>query len=161
MPVRRCLRACAIALAALACAPPALAQLTSVEAEGIRIVYFDGAESYLVPYAARTLLNSLAFQRKVFGLEPAEKVTVLLLDFSDSGNASATVVPRDNVTVQIAPLSFEFETLAANERMNVIMNHELVHVATMDPGSRSDRLFRRLFGGKVDPSAEHPESMLY
>src|SRR5205085_9404586 len=106
-------------------------------------------------------LNSLAFQRRLFGLDPTEKVTVLLVDFSDAGNASATVVPRDAVTVQISPLSFEFETLAANERMNVIMNHELVHVATMDVPSGPDRMFRRLFGGKVEPIAEHPESMLY
>src|SRR5256885_336701 len=116
----------AMALAVFFAASPALAQLTSLETEGIRIVYFNGTESYLVPHAARTLLNSLAFQRRLFGLEPAEKVTVLLVDFSDAGNASATVVPRDAVTVQIAPLSFAFETLAANERMNTIMNHELV-----------------------------------
>ena len=57
---------------------------------------------------------------------------LLLTDFSDSGNAAATVVPRDLVTVEIAPLSFAFETISANERMNTLMNHELVHVATMD-----------------------------
>ena len=62
---------------------------------------------------------------------------------------------------QIAPLSFAFETIAGNERMNIIMNHELVHVATMDQAARSDRFFRRLFGGKVTPVAEQPESILY
>jgi hypothetical protein len=41
------------------------------------------------------------------------------------------------------------------------MNHELVHVATMDQASRRDRMFRRLFGGKVLPIAEQPESVLY
>ena len=41
------------------------------------------------------------------------------------------------------------------------MNHELVHVATMDQAARSDRMFRRLFGGKVMPVAEQPESILY
>jgi hypothetical protein len=56
---------------------------------------------------------------------------------------------------------FSFETLAANERMNTIMNHELVHVATMDQAARSDRMFRRLFGGKVMPIKEQPESILY
>ena len=45
--------------------------------------------------------------------------------------------------------------------MNTIMNHELVHMATMDQPAARDRAFRRLFGGKVVPLAEHPESILY
>src|SRR6185295_18448342 len=61
----------------------------------------------------------------------------------------------------IAPLSFAFETIAANERMNTIMNHELVHVATMDQAAGSDRFFRRLFAGKVNPIAQQPETIFY
>jgi hypothetical protein len=140
---------------------PAAAQLSSLETADLRLIYFDGTESYLVPHAARTYLNSLAFQRKLFGFDPWEKTTVLLVDFSDSGNAGASVVPRNALTIQIAPLSFAFETLAANERLNTIMNHEMVHVATMDQAARSDRRFRHLFGGKVNPLAEQPESILY
>ncbi|HEY7059785.1 MAG TPA: hypothetical protein VH458_24795, partial [Vicinamibacterales bacterium] len=128
---------------------------------GLRLVYFNATESYLVPHAARTFLNSLAFQQRVFGLDTTKPVTVLLVDFSDAGNASATVVPRNNLLVDISPLSYEFETLATNERLNTIMNHELVHIATMDPAARSDRLFRRLFGGKVNPLVDDPESILY
>ena len=137
------------------------AQLAKVETEKMRLVYVDGTESYLVPHAARTFLNSLEFQRRLFDFEPHEKITVLLVDFSDSGNAGASVVARNVVTVQIAPLSFEFETIAANERMNTIMNHELVHIATMDQAAKKDRVFRRLFGGKVNPVSAHPESMFY
>ena len=70
-------------------------------------------------------------------------------------------MPRNTLPVQIAPLNYAFETIAANERMNTIMNHELVHVVTMDQATRTDRFFRGLFGGKVSPVAEQPESMLY
>ena len=62
---------------------------------GVRLVYIDGTQSYLVPHAARTLLNSLAFHKQLFGFTPSEDITVLLLDFEDSGNASATAVPRN------------------------------------------------------------------
>jgi len=68
---------------------------------------------------------------------------------------------HDTVTIKIAPLSFAYETFTANERMNYLMNHELVHVVTMDQAAERDRFFRRLFHGKVIPIAEHPESMLY
>jgi hypothetical protein len=137
------------------------AQLTSLETERLRLVYVDATESYLTPYVARTFLNSLAFHGRVLGFHPREKITVLLTDFSDSGNAGATAVPRDFVGVQIAPLSASMETLATNERMNVIMNHELVHVAAMDEASGGDRFFRRLFGGKVNPISDHPETIPY
>ena len=140
---------------------PASAQLTEEHSPGLRVIYFDGGEGYLVPHATRTALNSLAFQKKLFGFDPKDDVTVLLLDLSDSGNAGASSVPANLVSVQIAPLGFLFETLAANERMNTIMNHELVHVATMDQAAGRDRMFRRLFGGKVLPVAEQPESILY
>ena len=73
---------------------PADAQLTEERSPGLRVVYFDGTEGYLVPHATRTTLNSLAFQKKLFGFDPQEDVTVLLLDLSDSGNAGASSVPE-------------------------------------------------------------------
>jgi hypothetical protein len=140
---------------------PAAAQLTEETTPGLRIVYADGGESSLVPHTTRTTLNALAFQRKLFGYEPSRELTVLLMDLADAGNGGASSVPHDLVRVQIAPLDLSFETIPANERMNTILNHELVHVATMDQAARRERAFRRLFGGKVVPLAEHPESILY
>jgi hypothetical protein len=159
----RNLRAAAvlIVLAAILLPTRAQAQLATQEGSHLRMVYFEGAESYLVPYAARTFFNSLAFQLKLLGYEPDTDITVLLADFEDWGNAGVSVVPRSTMMVQVSPLSFAFETIAANERMNTIMNHELVHVATMDQATRRDRMFRRLFGGKVNPIAEQPETILY
>src|SRR5687767_1599920 len=161
MGVRPAVLSCAVAVGLLAAAPPARAQLRSIETPDVRLVYFDPAESFLVPHAARTFLNSLQFQKRLFDFRPKGPITLLLADFSDSGNAGATVVPYDTVLSQISPFSFAFETIAGNDRMNIIMNHELVHVATMDQAAGSDRVFRRLFGGKVMPIREQPESILY
>jgi len=150
---------CAAALGLLAA--PARAQLRAIETPAVRLIYFDPTESFLVPHAARTFLNSLEFQERLFDFHPTAPITVLLADFSDSGNAGATVVPYNMVQAQIAPFSFAFETIAGNDRMNIIMNHELVHVATMDRPGRPDRVFRRLFRGKVAPVPEQPESIAY
>src|ERR1700730_15866858 len=152
---------CALALPSIASLRPAHAQLRAVETPQMRIVYFDPTESFLVPYAARTFLNSLAFQRRLFRFDPKRRTTLLLVDFQDAGNASASVEPKDLVRTQSWPLSFAFETIAGSDRMYIIMNHELVHVATMDQAARSDRFFRGLFGGKVQPIPAQPESILY
>jgi hypothetical protein len=155
-------RIAALLFALIVCLPRiSAAQLATFETAGLRLVYIDPTETFLVPHAARTFLNSLAFQKKLFDFEPSDDITLLLADFSDTGNAGASVVPRNTLTVQIAPLNFAFETIAGNERMNIIMNHELVHVATMDQAAGADRFFRRLFGGKVMPVHEQPESILY
>jgi hypothetical protein len=151
-----------LVLLALSLVPgPAEAQLAKVETDDVRIVYVDSSLSFLAPYATQTILNSLAFHKKLFQLTPSEKPTVLILDFQDYGNAWATSIPRNTVQIQVAPLNFLFETLSANERLLMIANHELVHVATMDAGTGRDLAFRELFFGKVSPTDEQPESILY
>jgi hypothetical protein len=142
-------------------APHAAAQQSFLETPDLRLLYFSGTHSFLTPHAARCFENSFRFQRDLFTWTPSEEVTVMLLDFMDAGNASANTVPRNQVGVDIAPLSFAFETIVANERMNWLMNHELVHVAAMDQAGPADNFFRGLFQGKVGPEAAQPETILY
>ncbi len=144
----------------LAAHRPASAQLAKVETPDVCLVYVPD-ESFVVPHAARTFLNSLAFQKRLFDFTPTERITVLLTDFEDGGGATASTVPRDNLAVSLAPVSAPFETVTSNDRMNLIMNHELVHIVTLDKAARSDRLYRRLFSGKVLPIPAQPESILY
>ena len=151
----------AIACAILLTGVRVSAQLATVETPQVRLVYFDGSHTYLVPHTARAFLNALGFEQRLFKFTPSDRITVLLADFSDAGNAAAGAVPRNVMAIQISPLNFAFETIAANERMTTLMNHELVHVMTMDQAAGRDRAFRRLFGGKVAPVAAHPESILY
>ena len=165
--MRTCL---ACALLAIAIASPARAAddedssplaLSYVLTKDMCLVYMDPTLSYLEPHAVRTFANSMAWQRRTWGWIPYEPVTVLLKDFSDYGNASATASPRNALTFDIAPLSHAFETYPASERMYSLMNHELTHVATMDMYTEQDLFWRHFFAGKVYPDAQNPESMVY
>jgi hypothetical protein len=142
-------------------APAAFAQLSKLESRDLRLVYIAPSEDYLAPYAVQSFLDAHAFLTSLFQYKPDRKITVLLADFSDYGNASAGTVPHDALRIQIAPLSLAFETILASERMSAIMNHELVHVITMDQPAGRDRAFRTLFGGKVLPVDTQPESVAY
>jgi hypothetical protein len=139
----------------------AAAQLSTLETNELRLVYLQPLQSYLAPHVARCFHNSLATQRKLFGYESDEKITVILTDFADYGNAGAGAVPRNGVAVTIAPMSLAYETYPSNERMNTLMNHELVHVVNFDRTAGWDGFFRGLFRGKVSAKAEHPESIVY
>ena len=88
----------------------ARAQQAFLKTEDLRLLYFDATHSYLAPHSARCFENSMRFHRQLFEWTPSERVSVMLLDFADMGNAAAGAVPRNMISVDIAPLSFAFET---------------------------------------------------
>jgi hypothetical protein len=149
------------ALLLLSGATAARAEYRSLETESLRLVYLHPAHGFLAEHAARCFENSLRFHRRLLDYTPSEKVTVLLDDLSDFGNAGVWTNPLNTMVVHIAPANFVYETGPGNERINFTMNHELAHIATLDQAAGPDVLFRRLFRGKVRERAEHPESMLY
>ncbi|MFI4933651.1 MAG: YncE family protein [Caulobacterales bacterium] len=135
--------------------------LSKIETRDLKLLYFDPAETYLTPYVARALENSMAFQKRIYGWKPWDRTTVLMKDFSDYANAGARASPNSTLLIDIAPLSQTFETLSAGERFFTLADHELTHVATMDVWNSDDARWRHFFHGKPTPLEDHPESILY
>ncbi len=148
---------CVLALLTL----PVFAQLKSDETDRLKVIYYDPSHAYLLSHLERCFENALRFHSQLFDYTPREKQAVLLEDFGDFGHGGAISFPKNLIKVGIAPFSYTFETMPANERMNWIMNHELAHIAVSDRTAGSDRFFRQLFQGKVTPDPEDPLSMFY
>lgn len=140
------------------CASPLIAQLRTLHTKNLQLVYFDET---LVPHTARCFENALKFHSHLFDYTPSEAVTIFMQDFRDFGYGSANTVPRNLISIGIAPFSYDYETVTANERINWMMNHEVAHVVTMDKAAGSDNFFRSLFFGKVAPNSDDPLSMVY
>jgi len=136
-------------------------EMDVLETDDLRLIYFDPFQTYLVPHVVRNFHNSYEFQKYLFGWDPQEKSTIILTDLSDYGNAGASASPRNGISVFIAPASRTLETMPSSERIFMLMNHELVHVANMDMATEKDLKWRRFFGGKPRQNNEHPESMIY
>lgn len=136
-------------------------EIDYLETDDLLLLYQDPFQTYLVPHISKSFHNSVEFQRYLFDWNPREKTTVIMTDFSDYGNAGASVSPRNAVSVYIAPSNRTLETLPGNERTFMIMNHEMTHVATMDVANEQDLRWRRFFGGKPRQTDRHPESILY
>jgi hypothetical protein len=143
------------------CSFPLQAQFYSVRSEKVNLIYYDHGHAYVVPHVMRSFGNAMKFHSNLFGYSLSEEITVILEDLSDYGNAGASSVPRNIVMIGLSPFHFAFETNPMHERMTNIMNHELIHVVALDMASPSDRFFRSLFFGKVNPSKEDPISMMY
>ena len=151
-----------IVVLALLCSSLRLhAQFYSLETKDLRLVTYTQAHAFIVPHLAASFQNSLAFHKKLFEYTPSEKVTLILEDFSDYGSGGANTVPFNLLGIGIEPFNYSYETMPPLERMTMMMNHELAHIATMDKPSPSDRFFRSVFFGKPGPIAEAPPSMLY
>lgn len=135
--------------------------MSKLETPDLRLLYYDPIQTYLTPYVGQSFENSFAFQRKIFDWTPWDKTTVLLQDLADNGGAAVRGVPNNELTVNIAPMYTTFETFSPGERFFILMNHELVHVATLDVWNDRDAFWRNLFHGKPLPVADHPESILY
>jgi hypothetical protein len=136
-------------------------EMDVLETDDLRLLYLDPFQTYLSPHVVRNFHNSYDFQKQLYGWVPQEKSTVILTDLSDYGNAGASASPRNVVSVFVAPASRTLETMPSSERIFMLMNHELVHVANMDMATEQDLKWRRFFGGKPRQNSEHPETMLY
>lgn len=131
------------------------------ETDDLRLLYFHPLTTHLVPHVTRSFQNSLDFQRDIFRWTPYEKTTLMLNDWVDYGNAKAMVTRSNVVEIDVAPLNHTFETFPAVERVYMLMNHELVHLATGDAANSEDLHWRGFFGGKPFPMDKHPETFLY
>jgi len=129
--------------------------------KNLKLIYYDDAHSYVVPHLARCFENSFRYHSKLFDWTPSEPVSVQLQDFDDHGYAGTSTIPFNFVTIGIEPFEYVYDTCPTNERMNWVMNHEMVHVVACDQATGSDRFFRKIFFGKVRPNSEDPVSMLY
>lgn len=137
------------------------AELRELETANLRLIYVDPLHSYLARHVARCFENALHFHRQLWHYTPPAKVTVFLHDIGDYGNGGAKNAPDNLIAVGIAPFNYAFETMPANERMNTIMNHELAHIYAMDQPTSRDRVARKLFFGKPQPSADNPLTIIY
>lgn len=146
----------------LVSAIPASSQLLySKQTKDLNLIYYDRAHEYLTFHLMRSFENSLAFHKKLFNYTPSEPVVVLMQDFGDYGHGGTSTVPWNYLSIGIEPFDYVYETMPANERMNWLMHHELVHVVATDKGAGRDLKYRRFFRGKVTPIQENPLSMLY
>jgi hypothetical protein len=136
-------------------------RLGQLQTDDLRVLYMAGPQDYLLPWASRNFLHSLALQQRIFGWKPWERPTVVLTDLSDYGNGAALVSPANIVAVEVSPTGHAFETMPSSERFHSLANHEIVHLATMDTWNATDARWRRFFGGKPRESDEQPETLLY
>ncbi|MCK4237138.1 MAG: hypothetical protein KAX38_08450, partial [Candidatus Krumholzibacteria bacterium] len=130
-----------------------------LQTKDLRLIYCFEEQDYILPHIACCFENSFRYHKSFFGYTPSEEVTIYLNDSDDYGYAGTTTIPNNWITLGIEPFEYVYETCPTNERMNWVMNHELVHVVASDQACGWDSFFRKIFFGKVSPTDEDPISI--
>ena len=156
----------AAALAAASLASPCGAdeyelKYRTLETRDLRVFYFFEEQAYIIEHLARCYENAWLYHQRFFGYHPSGPVTIFFNDADDYGYAGTTVIPENWITLGIEPFEYVYDTCPTNERMNWVMNHELVHVTASDQATGADSFFRKVFFGKVSPSDDDPISILW
>ncbi|MCK4351121.1 MAG: hypothetical protein KAX13_09685, partial [Candidatus Krumholzibacteria bacterium] len=133
----------------------------AVETKHLRLIYVFDEHEYLLDHITRCFENTIKYHMDFFDYTPSEKVTIYFNDSDDFGYAGTTTMPHNWITLGIEPFEYVYETCPTNERMNWVINHELVHVVASDQAESGDDFFRKIFFGKVTPTDEDPISILY
>jgi hypothetical protein len=135
--------------------------LKKYETPNVKLVFLDKSLSYLVPHTVRSFENALLFHKKFWLYKPSGPTNILFNDFSDVGNGGTMVIPWNFLNIGVSPFDYTFSVVPSNERMQWLMSHELAHQVMCDKASRTDRVYRSIFGGKVVADNRDPFSLAY
>ena len=125
-------------------------EMDLLETDDLQLLYFDPAQTYLTPYVAphlRELAGVPAPRVRLEAVRPTHGAAEGLLRLRQrAARAPRPTTPSCSTSRRS---SQTFETFCpASERCSPLMNHEPVHVATMDVWNERDARWRRLFHGK-------------
>lgn len=141
--------------------PIAQAQFKSIQTDDLNLIYYNFGHEFLINHTIRSYTNALRYHQEKFQYTLNEPVTLIMSDFGDYAQGGASAVPNNVILMGIAPFHYAYETNPANERINVLMNHEIVHIIAQDKPSGTDRFYRSMFAGKVYPNKNDPISIFY
>ncbi len=136
-------------------------RIQKFETSNVRLVFLDKNTSYLVPHTVRSFENALMFHKDFWDYQPSGETNILFNDFSDVGNGGTMVIPYNFLNIGVSPFDYTYAVVPSNERMQWLMSHELTHQVMCDKASKTDRIIRKIFGGKVMPDNRDPLSLIY
>lgn len=120
----------------------------TIETEHFRITYHDGEEQLAVEMAGHAEYAWDILTAEI-GSTPRVPINVVLVDWTDSPNGSASITPNNTITIYVTQPSGD-STLGLYENWPLaIVMHELAHIIHIDTVEGLPRIGRWLLGSLV------------
>jgi Periplasmic component of the Tol biopolymer transport system len=142
--------------------------------EDARVLFFDKGLSQYIPHIIRMYENGKALHEQVWwpdslgtgavlpsGKPAIQPPMMMLSDWADDGNGGASAIPKNLISVEMAPLNFSYFISPSTERYNHLFRHEYTHTVMSDKASASDRFWRSALAGKFSVEPLHPFSAVW
>jgi len=129
------------------------------ESKNFIIIYRPNHE-HLVDHILLSAERSLDKLSNLFHYHPTGKIVINTNDFADYGYGRATTVPENFISIVIEPFENLYENFPYTERIQWLLNHEIVHIIVNDQASKAEAFSRSIFS-KVPPERKHPISTFF
>ncbi len=156
------MRAAALALLLLAGAAAAATPLPAwrtIDTPHFQLHYPEDLEA-LAFRAARLCEEAHATLVPLLGHTPAERTHVLLTDYGDNANGSATALPYPKVHLFAAPPDMDGNLHDYDDWLRILIFHEYTHILHLDTKSGLPAVLNRVLGRTFAPNQNMPSFLL-
>ena len=129
------------------------------ESEHFKVIYRE-YHSHLINNILVSAEKALRPLSELFNYVPTDKIIINTYDVSDYGFAATSTTPQNFIRLEIEPMEPGYEMVPYNERIQWLINHELVHVIVNDAEVGFESFCRSIFG-KVPPEKTQPLAVFY
>lgn len=123
-------------------------------------VHFPRRLAPLARRAARICEEAHARLAPLLAHTPAERTQVVLTDFGDLANGSATALPYPRVVLFAAPPALDGNLADYDDWLRVLIYHEYAHILHLDTKSGLPAVLNGVFGKRFAPNQNMPSFML-
>ena len=156
-----CAFACLLSLGA-----GAQQKIYEYERDDARVLFFNEQISEKIPHIIRKYEEGKSIHNQVWGLPESGKGQIqppmlLVTEWGDDGNGGASALPKNMISIEMAPLNFSYFISPSSERYHHLFRHEYTHTVMTDRTAAPDRFWRSALGGKFVVDSQHPFSALW
>jgi len=130
------------------------------------VLFFDKNSSQHIPSIIRKYESGKAIHTGIWNNDTTGKAAIqppmiMLMDWSDDGNAGVTSIPKNIISMYMAPMNFSYFVSPSTERYHNLFRHEYTHTVMSDKTAKQDRFWRTALGGKFTVEPTHPFSAIW
>jgi len=134
--------------------------------DDIKVLFFNKNLSQDIPHMIKMFENGKSLHTGIWNIDTLGRASIeppmmMVTDWGDDGNGGVSAIPKDLISIGMAPLNFSYFIAPSNERYNHLFKHEYTHIVMSDKTSKQDRNWRKFTGGKFVVEPEHPFSAVW